>query len=144
VTLTPSITPTDSPKTPGSPNSCNNYCVILRKFHDVNGNGLSDLGEAALSGVHFEFAEGGRLHRRITDKQGAATFCMDSAQTITVRELGRESGGQWQLTTVLPAFYTLTCPARELWIGNQEVGLPKTGMAARGMSPIGCSGSLLR
>jgi hypothetical protein len=117
--------------------------VILRKFHDVNGNGVAEVGDAPLAGVHFEFGEGGRLHRRITDNQGAATFCMDSPQAVTVRELGRESGGQWQLTTVLPASYSLTCPARELWIGNQEVGLPKTGLGGgRATSPIGASGSL--
>jgi hypothetical protein len=101
--------------------------VIIRKFHDMNGNGLVDPGEPLLAGVHFEFEEGGRFHRRVTDNQGAATFCMDEPNGIVVRELARESGGQWQITTTVPDVYVLTCPARELWVGNQEVGLPKTG-----------------
>jgi hypothetical protein len=101
--------------------------VILRKFHDENGNTVADLTERALPGIHFEFIENNRVHRRITDTQGAATFCMDHAASVQIREVGREQGGLWRLTTVIPDAWGLTCPARELWIGNAEVELPKTG-----------------
>lgn len=53
---------------------------------------------------------------------------MDHAASVAVRELARAEGGQWHLTTIIPEAWGLTCPARELWVGNAKVQLPKTGL----------------
>lgn len=116
---------------------------MLRKYHDENENGQPDPGEPPLEGIPFEFTAGDEVHRRVSDADGAVRFCMDRPATVGVREMTRETGGVWRLTSPLPAALSLSCPPKELWVGNARVGPPKTGggAMARKTTPIQCGES---
>ncbi len=144
----PSPTPTNT-RTPGPPSTPRppedrppggcpdgpNSCLRIVKYHDVNSNGRRDQGERLLPEMPFEIIEDRtepRHHRRDTDRDGEIVICFDRPIRVIVRELTRELGGTWVLTTQLPEHIDLRCNetiTRE--IGNAPLTrMPETGRAA--------------
>lgn len=73
-----------------------------------------------------------RHHRRDTDRSGEIVICFDRPVRVIVRELLRETGGTWVLTTQLPDHIDLRCDETiTLEIGNAPLTrMPETGRAA--------------
>jgi len=103
---------------------------VVHKFHDLDGDGLWGAGEPALEGVPFDFQEGGHTHHRVTDHEGLIRICFRGPTVVVVRELPRQTGGRWRLTTPFAAAQLLGCADVHLLIGNARIGIPATGAGA--------------
>ncbi len=78
--------------------------VRLHKFEDLDRDGEHDPGEPMLSGVQFDFVELGsegeeQVHQRTTDASGVASIDFHGPTRLRIRELLRQSGGMWGITT---------------------------------------------
>lgn len=123
--------------------------LVIHKFMDRDRDGRYDVGEPMLSDVPFDIVEvnatgGDRVHQRRTDAAGLITITFDHRAMVQVRELLREVGGLWTITTphrrLDRSWYiahrdqttlTLECDEAptELWVGNARPFLPETGRA---------------
>ena len=111
----------------------------IHKFHDLDANGNHDLGEPMLAGIHFEVVVDDQVYAGETGDGGLLTMCFAEGSQVDIRESKQYHGGQWSLTTnAKDLAFELSCGTRELWIGNAETVLPRTGLGggrAREPSP---------
>lgn len=127
--------------------------LVIHKFMDRDRDGVYDIGEPMLPGVPFDIIEvnatgGDRVHQRRTDDAGVITITFDHRALVQVRELLREMGGLWTISTPhrlldrswYIAHHNQTTLALEcdeapidVWVGNARPFLPETGRAATGM-----------
>ena len=135
----------------------------IHKFEDADRDGVFDPGERMLEGLQFDVLEllpgetEPRVHQRRTDAQGRIEIGFPGPTRIRVRELLRQAGGRWGITTahqrgadgmwyILPSDRPASqlvgpstadlggdCDDVDLWVGNAPTILPKTG--AGGASP---------
>lgn len=121
--------PTEQPQrpTPAWP-ECDQACLRIHKFRDLNGNGLADPGEPMLAGLRFDVTVNGEIYVGETDADGLLVMCFSEGDIVAIRE-SQASGGLWQITSDERRLdFRLPCGLHEVWIGNAPVGLPKTGL----------------
>jgi hypothetical protein len=84
-----------------------------------------------LEGIPFDIIEGGNTHHYVTDPAGNIRICFPGPTVVMVREQPRQVGGSWYTTTDHPSSQNLGCAGLEMWIGNAQVSIPKTGRGPR-------------
>lgn len=102
-------------------------CLVIRKFHDLDKDGVRDPAEPMLEGISFVITVGDREVRASTDARGVLRMCFPRPVMVHIVEDTRSSGGLWYPTTPERESYQLACGDNELWIGNAQVGAPRTG-----------------
>ena len=106
---------------------CEEACLAIRQFNDLDADGRYDPGEPLLEGIAFDIVEGDDTHQRTTGVRGEAWICFREPTTVSVRELLRSAGGQWTITSRVPPTIDLPCGDTEIWIGNARITPPRTG-----------------
>jgi hypothetical protein len=107
-------------------------CLRVRKFLDVDGDGVMDANEETLASMPFEIVEQGdelRYHRRESDVVGEWEICFQRDVLISVREVLRELGGTYETTGEMPTLMHLRCGQdRSYDVGNAPLTrMPSTG-----------------
>ncbi len=80
-----------------------------------------------LEGITFVITVDGREVRASTDTRGIVRVCFPRPVMVGIDEDTRSVGGVWYPTTPKREQYQLACGDNELWIGNAQVGAPRTG-----------------
>lgn len=104
--------------------------LIIRKYHDRNGNARQDAGEPYLEGWIFRITVSGQTFDIVTDQVGTAALGgLKGSQTVTVEErLDLVPDSSWLSTTGNPIQVTLACGENTLRFGNAKGKLPPTGL----------------
>ena len=133
LTATPTLTVTRSappPMPPPMPGCA--ACLVIRKFNDLDGDGIHDAGEPMLDGIQFDITEGLNVHQRTTGEDGdpgTIRICFNAPGGIRMEELTRRLGGVWATTTRGDPNQHVSCDVdTTVWVGNKHIGvLPRTG-----------------
>jgi hypothetical protein len=131
VTPPTSVAATDTPrppKTPGTPPDSCTPGLIVRKFHDLDGDGQRQPGEPMLEGISFDITEVGsdRTHNVTTGADGAVHMRFQGDTVVRIRELTRISG-MWAPPDALSQDVRLGCETAEVWVPNAPVAPPNSG-----------------
>jgi hypothetical protein len=129
------------PVTPPPPEECEQFCLVILKFLDKDGDGIHDPDEPMLEGIPFELTVRDEVHVRETGAGGEIWFCLRESETVGIREVTRALGGTLVKTTTIPETWSIGCGAAELWIGNMYLLPPPTGGGPGGAA--GAKGSAL-
>ncbi len=126
---------------------------MIHKFHDLDRDGQMDEGEPPLEGIAFDILElvaGDEpwVNQRRTDADGVIRIGFSGPARFKVRELLRQSGGQWGITTgsrledgmwyMARLGQTVmggSCADTHLWVGNARAFLPETGAGGARYTP---------
>jgi hypothetical protein len=100
---------------------------VLRKFHDLDRDGRHDAIEPMLPDIPFVITVDSSEIRLDTDARGTARVCWPNPVDAHLEELTRPTGGQWVVTTAGLSTRHVSCGDNELWIGNAQIGAPRTG-----------------
>ena len=110
-----------------------------------DGVGVLDEGEPMLEGIQFDILElvdgdDPWVHQRRTDADGLIRIGFRGPARLKVRELLRQSGGQWGITTEArqeggmwymtslgQTVWGGSCADSHVWVGNARTFLPETG-----------------
>ena len=119
--------------------------MVIHKFNDLDRDGRLDVGEPMLAGIGFDILElvpgdDAWVNQRRTDADGIIRISFQGPARLRVRELLRQSGGQWGITTEARLedgmWYMArlgqtvlggSCADTHLWVGNARTFLPETG-----------------
>jgi hypothetical protein len=101
--------------------------MVIRKFHDLNRDGLHDAIEPMLPDIPFSVAGGDWTVQHGTDSRGVIRMCFPDPLDVRIEELTRLTGGEWYTTTPLKPVWHIGCGENDIWIGNAQIGAPRTG-----------------
>jgi hypothetical protein len=100
---------------------------VLRKFHDLDRDGMKDALEPMLPEIPFVFTVDGSQISMTSDSRGTIRVCWPNPVEVGIEELTRPTGGQWYTTSPQRDRYPVACGDNELWVGNAQIGAPRTG-----------------
>ncbi len=145
------MTPPTEPSKVSTPGDGCTPEVRIHKFDDRDRDGQRDPGERMLEGIAFDLIElipgqEPRVHQRTTDEDGMIVLELQQPTDVRVRELLRQAGGSWGITSEHvrgeDGFWYITepeaptrtvlradCDDIDLWVGNAPPFLPPTGAA---------------
>jgi hypothetical protein len=86
-----------------------------------------------LAGIPFLVTVGDMEARASTDERGTVRICYQDPVDVHIEELTGLTGGQWYATTPGRELWHIGCGDTEVWIGNAQIGPPRTGSG--GVSP---------
>jgi hypothetical protein len=114
---------------PGIPGDCDGgACLVIRKFHDLDRDGRYDALEPMLPEIPFLITVDQSEVRISTDARGVIRVCWPSPVEANIEELTRLTGGQWFTTSPQRDSWPIGCGDNEVWIGNAQIGAPRTGV----------------
>lgn len=117
---------------PGIPGDCaGGACLVIRKFHDLDRDGRYDALEPMLPQIPFVITVDQSEVRISTDTRGVIRVCWPSPVDAQLEELTRLTGGQWFTTSPQRDRWPVACGDNEVWVGNAQIGVPRTGTRGR-------------